>query len=79
MKRFLSDIVKDNPTDYPVLYDLAKAELLTGNRARALEIVQELRLKAPGLVETDPVFLKSLGEEQMMEIVSPSFVIRRGS
>ena len=62
VKRFLSDIVKDNPTDYPVLYDLAKAELLTGNRARALEIVQELRLKAPGLVETDPVFLKSLGE-----------------
>jgi len=61
VKRFLSDIVKDNPTDYPILYDLAKAELLTGNRERALQIVQELRLKAPGLVETDPVFLKSLG------------------
>ena len=62
VRRFLTDIVKDNPTDYPVLYDLAKAELLTGNRARALEIVQELRLVVPGLVETDPVFLKSLGE-----------------
>lgn len=61
VKRFLTDIVKDNPTDYPILYDLAKAELLTGNRERALQIVQELRLKAPGLVETDPVFLKSLG------------------
>ena len=61
VRRFLSDIVKDNPTDYPTLYDLAKAELLNGNRERALQIVQELRLKAPGLVETDPVFLKSLG------------------
>ncbi len=61
VRRFLSDIIKDNPTDYPILYDLAKAELLTGNRERALQIVQELRLKAPGLVETDPVFLKSLG------------------
>ncbi len=62
VRRLLSDIVKDNPTDYPSLYDLAKAELLTGNRERALQIVRELRLKAPGLVETDPVFLKSLGE-----------------
>jgi len=61
VRKFLSDIVKDNPDDYPSLYDLAKAELLTGNRARALQIVQELRLKSPGLVETDPVFLKSLG------------------
>ncbi len=61
VRRFLSDIVAADHTDYPSLYDLAKAELLTGNRERALEIVQELRLKAPGLVEEDPVFLKSLG------------------
>ncbi|MBI5457528.1 O-antigen ligase family protein [Candidatus Kaiserbacteria bacterium] len=61
VRRFLTDIVTDNPMDYPVLYDLAKAEFLTGNRDRAVEIVQELRLKSPGLVETDPVFLKSLG------------------
>ncbi len=61
VRRFLADIVADNPTDYPSLYDLAKAELLTGNRARALQMVQELRLKSPGLVETDPVFLQSLG------------------
>ncbi|OGG49951.1 hypothetical protein A2763_00320 [Candidatus Kaiserbacteria bacterium RIFCSPHIGHO2_01_FULL_54_36] len=60
VRRFLSDIVAADSTDYPSLYDLAKAELLTGNRPRALEIVQELRLKAPGLVEQDPVFLKSL-------------------
>src|SRR3989338_932887 len=60
VRRFLSDIVAADSTDYPSLYDLAKAELLTGNRPRALEIVQELRLKAPCLVEQDPVFLKSL-------------------
>lgn len=61
VRRFLADVVADNPTDYPSLYDLAKAELLTGNREQALQIVKELRLKAPGLVEQDPVFLKSLG------------------
>ncbi len=61
VKLFLTDIVKDNPNDYDSLYDLAKAEFLTGNRDRAIQIVQELRLKAPGLVEKDPVFLKSLG------------------
>lgn len=62
VRRFLADIVAGDPTDYPSLYDLAKAEFLTGNRERALQIVQELRLKVPGLVEKDPVFLKSLGE-----------------
>ena len=62
VRRFLSDIVAADPADYPSLYDLAKAEFLTGNRPRALEIVQELRIKAPGLVEEDPVFLSSLAE-----------------
>ncbi len=61
VRRFFADIVAADPTDYATYYDLAKAELLTGNRARALEIVAELREKAPGLVETDPVFLRSLG------------------
>lgn len=62
VRRFLLDIVADNPTDYDSLYDLAKAELLTGNRDRAVQIVQELRLKSPGLVEKDPAFLQSLAE-----------------
>jgi tetratricopeptide (TPR) repeat protein len=60
-RRFLLDILAEEPADYPVLYDLAKIEFLTGNRPRALEIVQELRIKVPGLVEQDPVFLQSLG------------------
>lgn len=62
VKRFLADIVAENPADYPSLYDLAKAEFLTGNRERAVQIVQELRLKSPGLVEQDPTFLKALGQ-----------------
>ncbi len=62
VKLFLRDIVAASPTDYPIYYDLAKAELLTGNRPRALQIVQELRIKSPGLVEQDPAFLQALGE-----------------
>ena len=62
VRRFLADIVADDSADYPALYDLAKAEFLTGNRERAVQIVQELRLKSPGLVEQDQVFLQSLAE-----------------
>lgn len=58
---FMEGIVNGNPGDYETLYDSAKLHFLTGNRARALEIVEQLRRDAPGLVETDPAFLKSLG------------------
>lgn len=61
-KLFLQDIMASEPQNYPVLYDLAKAEFLAGNPDRAREIVTELREKAPGLVETDPAFLSALGE-----------------
>lgn len=60
--RFLNDFAAEEPDDYPVLYDLAKAEFLSGNPDRAREIVRELREKSPGLVETDPKFLRALGE-----------------
>lgn len=60
--RFLKDVVAAEAGNYPVLYDLAKAEFLAGNLERAREIVEELREKAPGLVETDPDFLRALGE-----------------
>lgn len=60
--RFLKDVILAEPENYPVLYDLAKAEYLAGNPGRAREIVEELRQKAPGLVETDPNFLRALGE-----------------
>ena len=61
-RRFLAEVVNSNPTGYPVMYDLAKAEFLAGNVARAKEIVAVLKDKAPGLVETDPAFVRALGE-----------------
>lgn len=59
--RFLEDKVASNSEDFDSLYDLAKASLLAGNRARALEIVEYLRKVKPGFVETDPEFMKAIG------------------
>ena len=59
-KRLLEDVVQEDSSDPDALYDLAKVRLLTGDRAGAIEIVEQLRLAAPGLVESDPVFLKAL-------------------
>ena len=61
-RRFLADLAAAEPENYPVLYDLAKAEFLAGNPERARDIVRTLREKAPGLAETDPAFLRALGE-----------------
>ena len=61
-RRFLRDYAASEPENFPVLYDLAKTEFLAGNPERAREIVEELRVKAPGLVETDPNFLRALAE-----------------
>lgn len=59
--RFLEDYVAADPTNYPYKYDLAKAEFLAGNPERARAIVEELKVEAPGLVETDQAFLNALG------------------
>ncbi len=59
-RRFLTDVVSEFPADYPLLYDLAKIEFLVGNVERAREIVEELRQKAPDLVETDKNFLNAI-------------------
>lgn len=60
--QFLKDVVAAEPADYPVVYDYAKTSFLAGDKAKALEIVAMLRQKAPGLVETDPAFMKALGQ-----------------
>jgi O-antigen ligase len=62
MAKFLEDIVDENPADYGSMYDLAKASYLAGNKARAIELVAQLRQTKPGYVETDPAFLKALGQ-----------------
>ncbi|OGG57880.1 hypothetical protein A2853_03025 [Candidatus Kaiserbacteria bacterium RIFCSPHIGHO2_01_FULL_55_17] len=60
--RFLAEYLAGDAGNYPVMYDLAKAEFLAGNPDRAREIVEVLKKEAPGLVETDQNFLRALEE-----------------
>lgn len=60
--QFLKDVVAADPTNYPVVYDYAKTSFLAGDTTKALEIVAMLRQKVPGLVETDPAFMKAIGQ-----------------
>ncbi len=58
--RFLADLVEDNPSDYDVLYDLAKVTYLAGDPTVALRIVEKLRKENPALLETDQNFLNAI-------------------
>ena len=58
--RFLADLVEDNPSDYDVLYDLAKVTYLAGDPAAALRIVEKLRVENPTILGTDPNFLDAI-------------------
>lgn len=58
--RFLADVVAENPADHDALYDLAKVMYLAGDPAAALRIVEELRAKNPGILETDQNFLNAI-------------------
>ncbi len=58
--RFLSDLFEYDPSDYNVLYDLAKVTYMAGDPDASLRIVNELRAKNPGILETDQNFLKAI-------------------
>jgi len=58
--RFMEDVVNKDPEDLASLYNLAKLYYMTGNREFAVQIVEQLMIQKPGLVETDPVFLKAI-------------------
>lgn len=58
--RFLSDLAESNPSDYDVLYDLAKVIYLAGDPATAERIVAELRIKNPDILRTDQNFLAAI-------------------
>ena len=58
--RFLADLVEDNPSDYDVLYDLAKVTYLAGDPVTSLRIVEELRIKNPEILGTDQNFLTAI-------------------
>ncbi|OGG58620.1 hypothetical protein A2765_02765 [Candidatus Kaiserbacteria bacterium RIFCSPHIGHO2_01_FULL_56_24] len=56
--RFLGITASLQKENYPLQYDLAKAKWLAGDTAGAREIVEKLKIDAPGLFESDPNFVK---------------------
>ena len=54
--RFLQFLVDKDPTEYTTMLTLAKARYLVGDRAGARAIVDQLRVKAPILIEREPGF-----------------------
>ncbi len=58
--RFLADLVAESPTDYDILYDLAKVTYLAGDLAAAERIVEKLRAENPGILATDQNFLAAI-------------------
>src|SRR3989344_2608881 len=59
--RFMQVIVSEDSEKYEEVYDLAKLYFLTGDKEHALQIIERLRRDSPGLVETDPAFVRALG------------------
>ena len=59
-RRFLADMVAENPTDDVLLYDLAKVLYLAGDPAGAERIVVQLRVSNPALISTDTNFLNAI-------------------
>lgn len=58
--RFLADLAADNPSDYDVLYDLAKVTYLAGDPATADRMVEKLRTSDPAILPTDQNFLTAI-------------------
>lgn len=58
--RFLADLVAENPSNYDILYDLAKVTYLAGDPAGAERIVAKLRESAPAILGNDQNFLNAI-------------------
>ncbi len=58
--RFLADMVENNPSDYDVLYDLAKVTYLADDPVASLRIVKKLRTDNPTILGTDQNFLNAI-------------------
>lgn len=58
--RFLADLVAEDPSNYDMLYDLAKVTYLAGDPAAALRIVEKLREVDRALLGTDQNFLNAI-------------------
>jgi O-antigen ligase len=59
-KFFLEDLVRLEPEDLPVQYDLAKVNFLLGDKDGALSIVRELRNIDPSILASDEAFLEAI-------------------
>lgn len=59
-ERMLADVASARPTEYPTIFDLAKAAFLSGNIDRARSLVETLRSAAPEVLETDPGFVRAV-------------------
>lgn len=59
---FLSDVVKEDPSDLASAYDLAKVKFLLGDKATAKFIVDRLREADPSLIASDPAFESAIEE-----------------
>ncbi len=57
---FLSQEVQQAPTDYASMYDLAKAQYLSGDKASALKTFEELQKADPSIVASDPNFVQAI-------------------
>lgn len=62
-KRFLTDVVTENPAAFELQYDLAKVTFLSGDKEGAKRMFEFLRSASPGLVETDPAFMQAIQAE----------------
>ncbi|MDO8408267.1 MAG: O-antigen ligase family protein [bacterium] len=57
---FLNEVVTLDPTDNASRYDLAKVTYLAGDPAAADDIVNELRVSAPDVLQSDPAFMSAI-------------------
>lgn len=62
---YLTESMDDDETNYPILFDIAKAKYLAGDTQGAITIVNQLRSDSPETLETDLAFMaaiENLGE-----------------
>lgn len=53
---FLEEIVEIAPHDVDAVYELAKVKFIRGDKAGAAALVEQLRVSAPAIIDTDPAF-----------------------
>jgi O-antigen ligase/tetratricopeptide (TPR) repeat protein len=52
--RYLGEVARGDMTDYPMILDLARARMLSGDKAGARQLVEHLRRNSPATLATNP-------------------------